>query len=103
MVNLEQSMNELKRSKLDYAGTPPPNELPKRPFGQFTEPTFERKIGRRSNEFSAAERAAKDSVVLRRDAAAAEHSTVGANDSHRNSRVSVGDGLSGKSVYVTHL
>ncbi|XP_047096814.1 USP6 N-terminal-like protein isoform X1 [Schistocerca piceifrons] len=96
MVNLEQSMAELKRHKLDYAGSPPPHELPKRPFGQFSEPTFERKVGRRSHEFSAVEKATKESVVLRRDAAVAEHNSTNSNSNNRNSRVSVGDGLSGK-------
>ncbi|KAJ9597544.1 hypothetical protein L9F63_011602, partial [Diploptera punctata] len=72
MTNLERALEELKRSKLDYPGPPPQNELPRRPFGLFTEPTFERKVGRRSSEFSAAERAARESVVLRRDAAASE-------------------------------
>lgn len=92
MVNLEQNMSILKRAKLDYAGPPPQSELPKQPFGLFKEPTFERKVGRRSNEFSAVERAAKESVVLRRDAAAAEHSNAPVN---KESRISIGDGLSG--------
>ncbi|GLH09828.1 Uncharacterized protein GBIM_14871 [Gryllus bimaculatus] len=92
MMNLEQNMSILKRAKLDYAGPPPQLELPKQPFGLFTEPTFERKVGRRSNEFSAVERAAKDSVVLRRDAAVAEHSTTSGS---KDSRISIGDGLSG--------
>ncbi|XP_049863917.1 USP6 N-terminal-like protein isoform X2 [Schistocerca gregaria] len=100
MVNLEQSMAELKRHKLDYAGSPPPHELPKRPFGQFSEPTFERKVGRRSHEFSAIEKATKESVVLRRDAAVAEHNSTNSNSNNRNSRVSVGDGLSDKSYGV---
>ncbi|XP_067002612.1 USP6 N-terminal-like protein [Anabrus simplex] len=90
MINLEQNLSELKRSKLDYAGPPPQHELPKRPFGMLSDLPFERKIGRRSNEFSAAERATKESVVLRRDAA--EHA---ATTGSRDSRISIGDGLSG--------
>ncbi|KAJ9600546.1 hypothetical protein L9F63_026315, partial [Diploptera punctata] len=99
MTNLERALEELKRSKLDYPGPPPQNELPRRPFGLFTEPTFERKVGRRSSEFSAAERAARESVVLRRDAAASELNnavTAGSNGHQRDSKISVdGGGLGG--------
>ncbi|XP_063241024.1 USP6 N-terminal-like protein isoform X2 [Bacillus rossius redtenbacheri] len=86
LTNLERSLEELKKAKLDHAGPCPPHELPKRPFGSFTEPAFERKVGRRS-EFSATERAARESVVLRRDAAVA-----GLNGHRRDSRASVGEG-----------
>ncbi|XP_073975683.1 related to the N terminus of tre oncogene isoform X2 [Rhodnius prolixus] len=71
MENLARCLEELKKSKLDYAGPPPPHELPSRAFGMFKEPTFEQKVGRRSMEFSSAEKAARESVVLRRETAAA--------------------------------
>lgn len=42
--SLQRCMDELKKAKLDYPGPPPPDELPKTPFGTFTEPTFEQKV-----------------------------------------------------------
>ncbi|KAL1117296.1 hypothetical protein AAG570_004622 [Ranatra chinensis] len=71
MESLSHCLDDLKKNKLDYPGPPPPNELPRRPFGLFKEPSFEHKVGRRSSEFSAVERSARESVVLRRDAASA--------------------------------
>lgn len=44
MESLQRCMEELKKAKLDYPGPPPPDELPKTPFGTFTEPTFEQKV-----------------------------------------------------------
>ncbi|GFG29869.1 hypothetical protein Cfor_12130 [Coptotermes formosanus] len=98
MTNLEKALDELKRAKLDYPGPPLQHELPQHPFGLFTEPTFEHKVGQRSSEFSAVERAARESVVLRRDAAITELSAppVGSNGHQRDSRISVeGGGLGG--------
>jgi hypothetical protein len=85
--NLEKALDELKRAKLDYPGPPPQHELPRRPFGLFTEPTFEHKVGRRSSEFSAAERTTRKSVLLRRDAAITEisASAAGSNGHQRDS------------------
>nr|CAD7392968.1 unnamed protein product [Timema cristinae] len=105
MASLERSLEELKKSKLDYAGTPPPNEMPKRPFGTFTEPTFERKTGRRS-EFSTVERVTRENVVLRRETAVSNATGGPSNGHHRDSRISTGEGgggLGGKSVQVTRL
>ncbi|KDR21986.1 USP6 N-terminal-like protein [Zootermopsis nevadensis] len=96
MTNLEKALDELKRAKLDYPGPPPQHELPRRPFGLFTEPTFEHKVGRRSSEFTAAERTTRESVLLRRDAAVTELSapTTGSNGHQRDSKISVeGGGL----------
>lgn len=45
MESLQRCMEELKKSKLDYAGPPPPHELPRRPFGLFKEPAFDQKVG----------------------------------------------------------
>ncbi|PNF38828.1 hypothetical protein B7P43_G10199 [Cryptotermes secundus] len=94
IMNLEKALEELKRAKLDYPGPPPQHELPRHPFGLFTEPTFERKVGRRTSEFSDAERATRESVVLRRDAAITEPSapTAGSNGHQRDSRISVEGG-----------
>lgn len=40
-------MEELKKNRLDYAGSPPMNELPKEPFGLFKpDLKYERKVGR---------------------------------------------------------
>lgn len=41
---LEQSMDELKKSKMDLPAPPQPNEFPKKPFGVFVEPNFEAKV-----------------------------------------------------------
>lgn len=44
MESLQHCMEELKKAKLDYPGPPPPNELPHKPFGFFTEPAFDHKV-----------------------------------------------------------
>lgn len=93
ITTLERSMEELKRAKLDYPGPPMPNELPQQPFGKFTEPTFERKVGRRAEEFTAKENATKAVVQLRREKAAAE--VAATTITQRDSHVSVGDNSSG--------
>lgn len=41
---MERSMEELKRSKLDYPGPPLLHELPRFPFGTFKEPSFTSKV-----------------------------------------------------------
>ncbi|XP_014291456.1 USP6 N-terminal-like protein isoform X3 [Halyomorpha halys] len=71
MESLARCLEELRKSKLDFAGPPPSHELPRRPFGLFKEPSFEQKVGRRSMEFSNVEKSTRDSVSLRRDTAAA--------------------------------
>uniref|UniRef100_A0A0A9WF26 USP6 N-terminal-like protein n=2 Tax=Lygus hesperus TaxID=30085 RepID=A0A0A9WF26_LYGHE len=71
MESLGKCLEELKKSKLDYAGPPPQLELPKRKFGTFKEPSFEQKVGRRSMEFSRMEQSTRESVASRRDAAMA--------------------------------
>ncbi|XP_071446863.1 USP6 N-terminal-like protein [Hetaerina americana] len=91
MTALEKSMDELHRQKLDRAGASPPAELPRHPFGTFLGGTegggstgvsgsalhsatpgsggsFDRRVGRRS-EFTAVEKATRESVALRRDEA----------------------------------
>ncbi|KAG7211279.1 hypothetical protein KM043_010584 [Ampulex compressa] len=67
--NMERSMDELKRAKLDYPGPPLPHELPRLPFGTFKEPSFTSKVGRRSEEFSEAQHVMRESVAQRRDMA----------------------------------
>lgn len=64
---LEQSMADLKRYKMDL---PPPaaeHEFPRRPLGQFVEPDYETKIGRRKNLFSDNERKTTESLIIRQD------------------------------------
>lgn len=41
---LEQCMDELKKNKMDLPPPPGANELPKRPFGEFREPSIESKV-----------------------------------------------------------
>ncbi|CAF4746396.1 unnamed protein product [Pieris macdunnoughi] len=72
IYNLERSMEELKRAKLDYPGLPPPNELPKRQLGVFIEPDKKSKIGQRAESFSDTEKHARATVILRREKAAVE-------------------------------
>ncbi|XP_059622835.1 USP6 N-terminal-like protein [Phlebotomus argentipes] len=64
---LEHCMEELKKSKMELPPPPGPNELPKRPFGEFREPSIESKIGRRKSIFSDTEREVTDNVILRRE------------------------------------
>ncbi|KAF6200498.1 hypothetical protein GE061_004941 [Apolygus lucorum] len=71
MESLGKCLEELRKSKLDYPGPPPQQELPKRKFGTFKEPPFEQKVGRRSMEFSRMEQSTRESVASRRDAAMA--------------------------------
>lgn len=92
--SLERAIEELKRSKLDSIGPTPQNELPKRPFGAFTEPSFDQKIGRRADKFSETEQATNVEVKLRRDLTAAEvaaNLTI-ENNKQRDSHFSVGEG-----------
>lgn len=80
-------MEELKKSKLDYPGSPTPEELPRRPLGVFIEPTFEKKIGRRTEEFSEVEKATQENVQLEREKSAREVAEF------RESHISVSDGV----------
>lgn len=41
---LEQSMEELRKAKMDLPPPAQPNEFPQRPFGVFQEPNFEAKV-----------------------------------------------------------
>lgn len=99
--SLQRCMEELKKAKLDYPGPPPPDELPKTPFGTFTEPTFEQKVGRRTSELTALEKVATESVVLRRqqteeqlemDQLSPRPPGATSNGHHRLSHISGSDG-----------
>ncbi|XP_068618250.1 USP6 N-terminal-like protein isoform X2 [Battus philenor] len=72
IYQLERSMEELKKAKLDYPGPPPPNELPKQSLGVFVEPDKKAKIGQRAENFSEAEKQAQANVILRRERTACE-------------------------------
>lgn len=72
IYHLEKSLEELKRAKLDYPGPPPPNELPKRVLGTFTEPDTKSKIGQRAENFSETEKQARATVILWREKAVQE-------------------------------
>lgn len=41
---LEQSMEDLRKAKMDLPPPPQPNELPQKPFGVFQEQNFEAKV-----------------------------------------------------------
>lgn len=45
---LEQSMDELRKAKMDLPPPPQPNELPQKPFGVFQEQNFEAKVNIKS-------------------------------------------------------
>jgi hypothetical protein len=62
---LEQCSEDLRKAKMEL---PPPageNELPKRPFGVFIEPTKEEKIGLRRQTFTPVEKEVTDSVIVK--------------------------------------
>lgn len=69
MVTLERSMDELKKSKLDHPGPPQKDELPSRPFGVFTEPSFEQIVGIRAQEFSEKELETNKIITLTSESA----------------------------------
>ena len=56
-------MEELKKAKLDLPPAPEPNELPKKPFGVFVEPTMAEKIGHRKTDFSQIEKEVTETVI----------------------------------------
>ena len=62
---LEQSMDELKRAKLDQPDPPKENELAKKPYGVFVEPTKAEKIGHRKTDFSQIEKEVTETVILK--------------------------------------
>lgn len=62
---LEQSFDELRKAKMDYAPPPPDTEFPQRPFGIFIEPTIETKIGRRKSNFTETEKEVTENVIMR--------------------------------------
>lgn len=63
--SLEQSMEELKKAKLDVPPPPGESELPRGPFGVFKEPSFESQIGRRKSLFSEQEKEVTETVKLK--------------------------------------
>lgn len=48
---LEQSMDELRKTKMDLPSPAQANEFPKKPFGVFIEPNFEAKVSVRLKGF----------------------------------------------------
>lgn len=62
---LEQSLEELKKAKLDVPPPPGESEMPKRPFGVFKEPSFESQIGRRKSLFTEQEKQVTETVKLK--------------------------------------
>lgn len=62
---LEQSMEELRKAKMDVPPPPGDNELPKGPFGVFKAPSFEEQIGRRKSLFTEKEREVTETVKLK--------------------------------------
>lgn len=67
--HLEQSMEELKKHKLDLPGPPTKDELPIGPFGVFKEPTFEQIVGIRKEKFTEKETETNEIVTLVSDTA----------------------------------
>lgn len=91
---LVQSMEELRKHKLDQPPPAEPNELPRKPFGIFTEPNFEAKVisniekqnsklfifeptnkkqvGIRKSTFTDTEKEVTDNVIMRQEISAQE-------------------------------
>ncbi|XP_017000691.2 USP6 N-terminal-like protein isoform X1 [Drosophila takahashii] len=90
---LERVMKKLKDLKLDV---PPPaksNEFPSRKLGDFVEADMEKKIGRRRNDYTDAEKQVITDVISRQEQNAIEvQSTV----SYETSECATGDGYSMK-------
>lgn len=98
--SLHACMDELQRAKLlvPQPGYTPSNEMPQRPFGLVTEPTFEQKIGRRTMAYlqqpnGANSPAAHKAKAVELDTSDYHSSSVNSNVSNnRDSRNSYGDG-----------
>ncbi|XP_044747169.1 USP6 N-terminal-like protein [Coccinella septempunctata] len=67
--NLEKSLEELKRAKLDTAGPPQKEEIPTKPFGVFKKPTVTKIVGLRAEQFTDKERETNELVILTSDIA----------------------------------
>lgn len=74
---LEQSMEELRKAKLDRPPSAGENELPKRPFGTFVEPSFEAKVGIRKSIFTETEKEVTENVILQYVIVLKFHSYIG--------------------------
>lgn len=86
--HLEQSMEELKKHKLDHPGPPNSDELPSRPFGIFKEPTFEEIVGIRKEKFSEKEKRTQEIVTITSDTAREQ-----AEKEDKESHLSVADSV----------
>ncbi|XP_019762743.1 USP6 N-terminal-like protein isoform X1 [Dendroctonus ponderosae] len=86
---LEHSMELLKKSKLDHPGPPHIEELPQRPFGVFSEPSFEEIVGIRKDKFSDKEKQTQEIVTLTSDMARESAE----KDDEKESHLSVGDSV----------
>lgn len=84
---LEQSMEELKKHKLDLPGPPTKDELPIGHFGVFKEPTFEQIVGIRKDKFTEKEKETNEIVTLVSDNAKE------AAERDRECQLSVGDSV----------
>ncbi|KYB24592.1 USP6 N-terminal-like protein [Tribolium castaneum] len=84
---LEKSMEELKKAKLDHPGPAHKDELPSRPFGIFKEPTFEQIVGIRAEQFTEKEKETNEIVTLVSEAARE------AAEKEKESQLSVGESI----------
>lgn len=66
---LERSMEDLKRAKLDHPGPPMKDEIPSRPFGILSQPSFEQIVGRRTEKFTEKEKSTNEIITSRREEA----------------------------------
>lgn len=62
---LKQSMDHLRKYKMDLPPPPEECELPKYEFGRIIEPEFDTKVGRRKTKFTEVERKTTETVILR--------------------------------------
>ncbi|XP_055314062.1 uncharacterized protein LOC129575144 isoform X2 [Sitodiplosis mosellana] len=99
---LEQSMDELKRAKMDLPPPPAPNELPQKPFGEFQEQHFEAKSGIRKPLFTTSEKEVLQTVILKREQmaqdAAETQLTMNGSNGHLNTGINVPESEDGGSL-----
>ncbi|KAL1518275.1 hypothetical protein ABEB36_001920 [Hypothenemus hampei] len=85
---LEHSMDLLRRNKLDHPGPPTNEEIPQRPFGVFSEPSFEEIVGIRKEKFSETEKQTQEIVALTSEMA--RESATEKDEEREASHLSVG-------------
>ncbi|XP_031622536.1 uncharacterized protein LOC116340271 [Contarinia nasturtii] len=99
---LEQSMDDLRKAKMDLPPPPTPNELPQKPFGEFQEQNFEAKAGIRKSLFTNSEKEVLQTVILKREQMAQDATetqlTMNGSNGHLNIGANVPESEDGGSL-----